>query len=101
MQKRKLGTSNLEVSALGLGCMGMSFSYGPPKDKQEMTALIRLAVERGVTFFDTAEVYGPLLNEELVGEALAPFRGQVVIATKFGFDLSPGFDPSGMKGLPG
>jgi len=88
MQKRKLGKSNLEVSALGLGCMGMSFSYGPPKDKQEMTSLLRAAVERGITFFDTAEVYGPFLNEELVGEALAPFRGQVVIATKFGFDLS-------------
>ena len=87
MQKRKLGKSNLEVSALGLGCMGMSFSYGPPKDKQEMTALLRAAVERGVTFFDTAEVYGPFTNEELVGEALAPFRKQVVIATKFGFDL--------------
>jgi aryl-alcohol dehydrogenase-like predicted oxidoreductase len=101
MQKRKLGKSNLEVSALGLGCMGMSFSYGPPKDKQEMTALIRAAVERGVTFFDTAEVYGPFTNEELVGEALAPFRDRVVIATKFGFDLSPDFDPRGMKGLPG
>ena len=88
MQKRKLGKSNLEVSALGLGCMGMSFSYGPPKDKQEMTSLLRAAVERGVTFFDTAEVYGPFTNEELVGEALAPFRKQVVIATKFGFDLS-------------
>ncbi len=88
MQKRKLGKSNLEVSALGLGCMGMSFSYGPPKDKQEMTALLRAAVERGITFFDTAEVYGPFLNEELVGEALAPFRGKVAIATKFGFDLS-------------
>ncbi|MDX6709196.1 MAG: hypothetical protein QOH96_212 [Blastocatellia bacterium] len=85
MQKRKLGNSNLEVSAMGLGCMGMSFSYGPPKDKQEMTALLRTAVERGVTFFDTAEVYGPFLNEELVGEALAPFRGQVMIATKFGW----------------
>ena len=84
MQKRKLGKSNLEVSALGLGCMGMSFSYGPPTDKQEMIALLRTAVERGVTFFDTAEVYGPFTNEELVGEALAPFRGQVVIATKFG-----------------
>src|SRR5256712_4830755 len=101
MQKRKLGNSNLEVSALGLGCMGMSFSYGPPKDKQEMTSLLHAAVERGVTFFDTAEVYGPYLNEELVGEALAPFRGQVVIATKFGFDLSPDFDPRGMKGTPG
>src|SRR6202789_852845 len=88
MQKRKLGKSNLEVSALGLGCMGMSFSYGPPKDKQEMTSLIHAAVERGITFFDTAEVYGPFLNEELVGEALAPFRRQVVIATKFGFDLA-------------
>ena len=101
MQKRKLGRSGLEVSALGLGCMGMSFSYGPPKDKREMTTLLRAAVERGITFFDTAEVYGPFLNEELVGEALAPFRDQVVIATKFGFDLSPDFDPRGMKGLPG
>ncbi|MFN6578415.1 MAG: aldo/keto reductase [Aulosira sp. ZfuVER01] len=101
MQVRKLGNSNLEVSAIGLGCMGMSFSYGPPKDTQEMTALLRAAVERGVTFFDTAEVYGPLLNEELVGEALAPFRGQVVIATKFGFDISPNSDPRGMKGSPG
>ena len=101
MQKRKLGNSNLEVSAIGLGCMGMSFSYGPPKDKQEMTALLRAAVERGVTFFDTAEVYGPFSNEELVGEALAPFRKQVVIATKFGFDLNPNFDPRGMKGAPG
>ncbi len=88
MQKRKLGQSKLEVSAIGLGCMGMSFSYGPPKDKKEMTSLLRTAVERGVTFFDTAEVYGPFTNEELVGEALAPFRGKVVIATKFGFDLS-------------
>jgi aryl-alcohol dehydrogenase-like predicted oxidoreductase len=85
MQKRKLGNSNLEVSALGLGCMGMSFSYAPFPDKQEMISLIRTAVERGVTFFDTAEVYGPFTNEELVGEALSPFRGQVVIATKFGF----------------
>ncbi len=101
MQKRRLGKGNLEVSAIGLGCMGMSFSYGPPKDKQEMTSLLRAAVERGVTFFDTAEVYGPFLNEELVGEALAPFRGQVVIATKFGFDVSPNFDPRGMKGAPG
>ena len=100
MQKRTLGKSNLEVSALGLGCMGMSFSYGPPADKQEMIALIRAAVERGVTFFDTAEVYGPFTNEELVGEALAPFRGQVVIATKFGFDLDPKFDPRGMQGPP-
>jgi aryl-alcohol dehydrogenase-like predicted oxidoreductase len=89
MQKRKLGKSGLEVSALGLGCMGMSFSYGPPKDKREMTAILHAAVERGVTFFDTAEVYGPLLNEELVGEALAPFRGQVVIATKFGWEANP------------
>jgi aryl-alcohol dehydrogenase-like predicted oxidoreductase len=85
MQKRKLGNSNLEVSAIGLGCMGMSFGYGPAADRQEMISLIRSAVERGVTFFDTAEVYGPFTNEELVGEALAPFRGQVVIATKFGF----------------
>ena len=101
MQKRKLGKSNLEVSALGLGCMGMSFSYGPPKDKQEMIAVLRAAFERGTTFFDTAEVYGPYLNEELVGEALAPFKGQAIIATKFGFDLSPGRDPRGMKGAPG
>jgi aryl-alcohol dehydrogenase-like predicted oxidoreductase len=89
MQKRKLGKSNLEVSAIGLGCMGMSFSYGPPKDKQEMISVIRAAVEHGVTFFDTAEVYGPFTNEELVGEALAPFRGKVAIATKFGFKLDP------------
>ena len=89
MQKRKLGNSNLEVSALGLGCMGMSFGYGPAGDKQEMIALLRTAVERGVTFFDTAEVYGPFTNEELVGEALAPVREQVVIATKFGFKLDP------------
>jgi aryl-alcohol dehydrogenase-like predicted oxidoreductase len=88
MEKRKLGKSNLEVSALGLGCMGMSFGYGPAADKQDMISLIRAAVERGVTFFDTAEVYGPFTNEELVGEALAPFRKQVVIATKFGFDLA-------------
>ena len=86
MQKRKMGTNNLEVSAIGLGCMGMSFSYGPPKDKQEMTTLLRAAVERGITFFDTAEVYGPFLNEELMGEAVAPFHQQVVIATKFGFE---------------
>src|ERR1035437_9186052 len=99
MQKRKLGSSGLEVSALGLGCMGMSFSYGPPKDKQEMTTLIRAAVERGVTFFDTAEVYGPFSNEELVGEALAPFRKQVVIATKFGFDLSGSDTRPGAPGL--
>jgi aryl-alcohol dehydrogenase-like predicted oxidoreductase len=89
LQKRKLGNSGLEVSALGLGCMGMSWSYGPPKDKQEMTSLLRAAVERGITFFDTAEVYGPLLNEELVGEALVPFRWQVVIATKFGWAPGP------------
>jgi aryl-alcohol dehydrogenase-like predicted oxidoreductase len=89
MQKRKLGNSNLEVSALGLGCMGMSFGLGPPADKQEMIALIRSAVERGVTFFDTAEVYGPFTNEALVGEALTPFRDQVVIATKFGFAPNP------------
>ena len=101
MKKRKLGTSNLEVSAIGFGCMGMSFSYGPPKDKQEMTSVLQAAVERGITFFDTAEVYGPFLNEELVGEALAPFRDEVVIATKFGFDLDPDFDPRGMKGPPG
>ncbi len=87
MKKRKLGKSNLEVSALGLGCMGMSFGYGPAGDKQEMISVIRAAVERGVTFFDTAEVYGPFTNEELVGEALAPFRKQVVIATKFGFNI--------------
>jgi len=90
MQMRNLGTGGLEVSAIGLGCMGMSWSYGPAKDKQEMTALIHAAVERGVTFFDTAEVYGPLLNEELVGESLAPFRGKVVIATKFGWEANPG-----------
>ena len=89
MQKRKLGKSGLEVSAIGLGCMGMSFGYGPPKDKHEMISLLREAVERGVTFFDTAEVYGPFTNEELVGEGLAPFRQQVVIATKFGFKLDP------------
>jgi aryl-alcohol dehydrogenase-like predicted oxidoreductase len=89
MKKRKLGKSDLEVSAIGLGCMGMSFGYGPPKDKQEMIALLRAAVERGVTFFDTAEVYGPFANEELVGEGLGPFRDQVVIATKFGFKLDP------------
>ncbi len=93
MQKRKLGKSNLEVSAIGFGCMGMSFSYGPPKDKQEMIALTRAAVDRGVTFFDTAEVYGPFTNEDLVGEALAPVRDKVVIATKFGFKI----DPEGKK----
>ncbi len=101
MQKRKLGKSNLEVSTLGLGCMGMSFSYGPPKDKKEMTDLLHAAVDRGVTFFDTAEVYGPFINEELVGEALAPFHGKVVIATKFGFDVS-GSDkrPAGVNSQP-
>jgi aryl-alcohol dehydrogenase-like predicted oxidoreductase len=97
MQKRKLGKSGLEVSALGLGCMGMSYGYGPAADKQEMISLIRSAVERGVTFFDTAEAYGPFTNEELVGEALAPFRGQVVIATKFGFKL----DATSERGLGG
>ncbi len=93
MQKRNLGNGNLEVSAIGLGCMGMSFSYGPAANKQEMVSLLRSAVERGVTFFDTAEVYGPFANEELVGEALFPFRGQVVIATKFGFKLDPNGGP--------
>src|SRR5712692_9225213 len=90
MQKRKLGNSDLEVSAVGLGCMGMSFGYGPASDKREMISLLRSAVEHGITFFDTAEVYGPLTNEELVGEALTPFRGKVVIATKFGWEASPG-----------
>ena len=90
MKKRTLGKSGLEVSAIGLGCMGMSFSYGPPKDKKEMTELLHAAVGRGVTFFDTAEVYGPFTNEELVGEALAPFRDRVVIATKFGFKIENG-----------
>jgi aryl-alcohol dehydrogenase-like predicted oxidoreductase len=99
MQKRTLGKSDLEVSALGLGCMGMSFSYGPPKDKKEMTALLHAAVERGITFFDTAEVYGPYINEELVGEALAPLRKKVVIATKFGFDLSGSDNRPGAPGL--
>jgi aryl-alcohol dehydrogenase-like predicted oxidoreductase len=98
MQKRRLAGSDLEVSAIGLGCMGMSFSYGPPRDRHEMLALLRKAVERGITFFDTAEVYGPYANEELLGEALAPFRGQVVVATKFGFDLDPRFDPRGIRG---
>jgi aryl-alcohol dehydrogenase-like predicted oxidoreductase len=100
MQKRKLGKSNLEVSALGLGCMGMSYGYGPAADKQEMISLIRSAVERGVTFFDTAEAYGPFTNEELVGEALAPFRGQVVIATKFGFKLGPNGEQLGLDSRP-
>ena len=90
MEKRKLGIGNLEVSALGLGCMGMSWSYGPPKDRQQMISLLRAAVERGVTFFDTAEVYRPLTNEEHVGEALAPFHGQIVIATKFGWAPASG-----------
>ena len=99
MKKRRLGKGNLEVSAIGLGCMGMSFPYGPPKDKQEMTSLLRAAVERGITFFDTAEVYGPFTNEELVGEALAPFHGKVVIATKFGFDLSGSDNRPGAAGL--
>ncbi len=100
MQKRKLGKSGLEVSAIGLGCMGMSYGYGPAGDKQEMIALIRSAVERGVTFFDTAEAYGPFTNEELVGEALAPFRGRVVIATKFGFRLGPTGAQSGLDSRP-
>ncbi len=99
MQKRTLGKSGLEVSALGFGCMGMSFSYGPPKDKQEMIALLHSAVERGITFFDTAEIYGPFINEELVGEGLAPYRDQVVIATKFGFNTE--FDPRDpQEGMP-
>jgi len=102
MQKRRLGKSNLEVSTIGLGCMGMSFGYGPPKDKQEMISLIHAAVERGVTFFDTAEVYGPFTNEELVGEALAPFRGKVAIATKFGFKLDPSTGrQAGLDSRPG
>src|SRR5260221_2647829 len=98
MKKRKLGKSGLEVSEVGLGCMGLSFGYGPPTEKQEAISVIRSAVERGGTFFDTAEVYGPLTNEELVGEALSPFRGQVVIATKFGFQLKPDRSP-GWLGL--
>lgn len=100
MQKRKLGNSSLEVSALGLGCMGMSYGYGPAADKQEMISLIRTAVERGITFFDTAEAYGPFTNEELVGEALAPFRGQVVIATKFGFKFAPNGEQLGTDSRP-
>jgi aryl-alcohol dehydrogenase-like predicted oxidoreductase len=100
MQKRKLGNSHLEVSALGLGCMGMSFAYGPPADKQEMIQLIRSAVERGITFFDTAEAYGPFTNEELVGEALSPFREQVVIATKFGFKFGPTGEQVGLDSRP-
>jgi aryl-alcohol dehydrogenase-like predicted oxidoreductase len=103
MQQRRLGSSGLEVSALGLGCMGMSYGYGPAGDKQQMIALIRSAVERGVTFFDTAEMYGPFTNEELVGEALAPFRGEVVIATKFGWDVDPqtGEQHGGLNSRPG
>ena len=97
MQKRKLGNSNLEVSAIGLGCMGMSYGYGPAHDKKEMISVIRSAVEHGVTFFDTAEIYGPFTNEELVGEALAPFREQVVIATKFGFKPLPPTRQSGLS----
>src|SRR5271155_4790632 len=97
MQKRKLGKSNLEVSAIGLGCMGLSYGFGPAVDKKDGIALIRAAVEQGVTFFDTAEAYGPFANEELVGEALAPFRGQVAIATKFGFKI----DPTAERGLNG
>jgi len=100
MQKRKLGKSNLELSAIGLGCMGMSSGYGPPKDKQEMISLLRAAVERGVTFFDTAEVYGPFTNEELVGEALAPMRERVVIATKFGFQISAKGEQIGFDSRP-
>ena len=100
MQKRKLGKSNLEVSALGLGCMGMSFGYGPAKDKHEMISIIRAAVELGVTFFDTAEVYGPFINEELVGEALAPVRAQVVIATKFGFHFDENGKQAGLNSRP-
>ncbi len=101
MQTRQLGKSNLNVSTLGLGCMGLSFGYGPPVERQAGLALIRSAVDQGVTFFDTAEVYGPFTNEELVGEALAPVRDQVVIASKFGFDINPQNDPRGMKGRPG
>src|SRR6266699_2222224 len=101
MQKRKLGKSNaLEVSAIGLGCMGMSFGYGPPKEKQEMISLLGKAVEHGVTFFDTAEMYGPFTNEELVGEALAPFRQQIVIATKFGFKIDPKGKQIGLDSRP-
>src|ERR1019366_4882876 len=100
MQKRKLGTSNLEVSALGLGCMGLSFGFGPATDKQEAIALIRAAVERGVTFFDTAQVYGPYVNEEVVGEALEPFREQVVIATKFGFEFDANGKQIGLSSRP-
>ena len=101
MQTRKLGNSGLEISAIGLGCMGMSFAYGPAKDRQEMISLLHAAVDRGVTFFDTAEVYGPYVNEELVGEALAPLHDKVVIATKFGFDIAPNRDSRGITGSPG
>ena len=100
MKKRKLGKGGLEVSAVGLGCMGMSFAYGPAADKKEMISLIRSALERGVTFFDTAEAYGPFTNEELVGEALAPFRNQVVIATKFGFKFGPKGEQLGLDSRP-
>jgi aryl-alcohol dehydrogenase-like predicted oxidoreductase len=100
MQKRELGKTGLEVSAIGLGCMGMSFGYGPPKDKGEMISLIRAAVERGVTFFDTAEIYGPFTNEELVGEALGPVRERVVIATKFGFKIGPNGEQMGLDSRP-
>src|SRR3954471_15030885 len=100
MKKRTLGNSGLEVSAIGLGCMGMSFGLGPAKDKQEMISLIRAAVEKGVTFFDTAEVYGPFTNEELVGEAVAPFRERVVIATKFGFGINPDGSRYGLDSKP-
>src|SRR5438045_5030558 len=100
MKKRKLGKSGLEVSAIGLGCMGMSFGYGPPKNKREMIALLRAAVERGVTFFDTAEIYGPFINEELVGEALAPMRERVVIATKFGFKIGSKGEQAGLDSRP-
>jgi aryl-alcohol dehydrogenase-like predicted oxidoreductase len=101
LQKRKLGNSNLEVSTLGLGCMGLSYGYGPATDKQEAISLIRAAFERGITFFDTAEAYGPYTNEELVGEALAPFRDQVVIATKFGFKFGPNGEQLGTDSRPG
>jgi aryl-alcohol dehydrogenase-like predicted oxidoreductase len=100
MQKRKLGNSNLDVSAIGLGCMGMSYGYGPAGEKQEMISVIRAAVERGVTLFDTAEIYGPFTNEELVGEALAPFRSQVVIATKFGFKIDADGKQLGLDSHP-
>src|SRR5467141_4762073 len=100
MQKRKLGNSNWEVSALGLGCMGMSYGYGPAADKQEMISLIRAGVERGITLFDTAEAYGPFTNEELVGEALAPVRDRVIIATKFGFGINPDRTRYGLDSRP-